>query len=52
MGIDGVGEITQQKLLQHFKSIKRLKAAPIEEVEAIVGKSLAQKVKKGLEQRG
>ena len=52
MGIDGVGEITQQKLLQHFKSIKRLKAAPIEEVEAVVGKSLAQKVMKGLEQRG
>ena len=52
MGIDGVGEVTQQKLLQHFKSIKRLKAAPIEEVEAVVGKSLAQKVMKGLEQRG
>ena len=52
MGIDGVGEVTQQKLLQHFKSIKRLKAAPLEEVEAVVGKSLAQKVMKGLEQRG
>ena len=52
LGIDGVGEATQQKLLQHFKSIKRLKAAPIEEVESVVGKSLAQKVMKGLEQRG
>ncbi len=52
LGIQGVGEATQQKLLQHFKSIKRLKAAPVEEIEKIVGKSLAQKVKKGLEERG
>ena len=46
--IKGVGEATQQKLLQHFKSVKRLKAASLEEIEAIVGKSMAQKIKRDL----
>ncbi len=46
--IKGVGEATQQKLLQHFKSVKRLKAASLEEIEAVVGKSMAQKIKRGL----
>ena len=46
--IKGVGEATQQKLLQHFKSVKRLKAASLEEIEAVVGKSMAQKIKKEL----
>lgn len=46
--IRGVGESTQQKLLQHFKSLKRLQAAPVEEIEEIVGKKMAQIVVKGL----
>ena len=46
--IKGVGEATQQKLLQHFKSVKRLKAASLEEIEAVVGKSIAQKIKREL----
>ena len=46
--IKGVGEATQQKLLQHFKSVKRLKAASLEEIEAVVGKSMAQKIKRDL----
>lgn len=46
--IKGVGEATQQKLLQHFKSVKRLKSASLEEIEAVVGKSMAQKIKRGL----
>ena len=46
--IKGVGEATQQKLLQHFKSVKRLKAASLEEIEAVVGKSMAQKIKREL----
>ena len=46
--IKGVGEATQQKLLQHFKSVKRLKAASLEEIEAVVGKSMALKIKRGL----
>lgn len=39
--IRGIGEVTQQKLLQHFKSVKRLKAAPLEEIEAVVGRKTA-----------
>ena len=46
--IKGVGEATQQKLLQHFKSVKRLKAASLKEIEAVVGKSMAQKIKREL----
>ena len=46
--IKGIGEATQQKLLQHFKSLKRLQAAPVEEIEEIVGKKMAQIVVKGL----
>ncbi len=39
--IKGVGEATQQKLLQHFKSVKRIREASREEIEAIVGKKMA-----------
>lgn len=42
--IKGVGEATEQKLLQHFKSIKRLKSATREEIEAVVGKSMANRI--------
>ena len=48
LNIKGVGEATQQKLLQHFKSVKRLKAASLEEIEAIIGKRMAQIIKKEL----
>jgi excinuclease ABC subunit C len=40
--IKGVGEATQQKLLQHFKSVKRLKAASLEEIAAVVGPKMAE----------
>ena len=46
--IKGVGEATQQKLLQHFKSVKRLKAAPREEIEAIVGPKMAELIIRNL----
>lgn len=46
--IKGVGEATQQKLLQHFKSVKRIKAASREEIEEIVGKKMASLVIGGL----
>ena len=48
LGIDGVGEATQEKLLRHFKSVKRIKEAPIEEIERIVGKRMAAIVVAGL----
>ena len=46
--IKGVGEATQQKLLQHFKSVKRLKAASIEEIAAIVGPKMAELISTNL----
>ncbi|WP_410877980.1 excinuclease ABC subunit UvrC [Myroides sp. DW712] len=37
--VPGIGEKTKTKLMNHFKSIKRLKEAPVEEIESIIGKS-------------
>ena len=37
--IEGIGEKTAEKLLQHFKSVKKLKNADIKEIESVVGKS-------------
>ncbi|MFN8274582.1 MAG: excinuclease ABC subunit UvrC [Flavobacteriaceae bacterium] len=42
--IPGVGEKTMQTLLQHFKSVKRLKLATEEEISAVVGASKAKKI--------
>jgi len=46
--IPGVGEASETKLLRHFHSIKRIKDATLEEVAAVVGQSLAQKIKESL----
>jgi excinuclease ABC subunit C len=43
--IPGIGAATSEKLLQHFKSVKRLKDASAEEIEGIVGKAATKKVK-------
>ena len=43
--ISGVGETTERKLLSAYKSVKRIAEAPVEEISAIVGKSLAAKIK-------
>ncbi len=40
--MEGIGAATQKKLLNHFKSIKRIKSASLEDIEAIVGKQKAQ----------
>ena len=42
--IQGVGEATAAKLLGHFKSVKRVREASLEDLEAVVGKALAAKV--------
>jgi excinuclease ABC subunit C len=42
--IPGVGEVTRQKLLRHFGSIKRMMAASQEEWAAVVGKATAAKM--------
>lgn len=40
--IKGIGEKSKQLLLQHFKSVKRIKAASKEEISAIVGNAKAE----------
>ena len=42
--IKGIGEKSKQALLQHFKSIKRIRQATIEEVAAVIGESKAKLV--------
>ena len=44
--IKGLGVITKEKLLKHFKSVAKLKAATFEEVAAVVGVAKARLVKK------
>lgn len=39
--IEGIGEKTAEKLLKHFKSVKKLKAAELVEIEKVIGKSKA-----------
>jgi excinuclease ABC subunit C len=42
--IGGIGEKTSEKLLQHFGSLARVRAAAAEEIEAVIGKSAAKKL--------
>lgn len=42
--VPGVGEVTEQKLISHFKSLKRVREASLEELSAVVGPSLAGKI--------
>ncbi|EON77328.1 Excinuclease ABC subunit C [Lunatimonas lonarensis] len=42
--IPGIGKNTAEKLLSHFKSVKKIKAATKEELEAIIGKDKTQKL--------
>lgn len=37
--VPGIGEKTKTKLMNHFKSVKRIKEASIEEIESIIGKA-------------
>jgi excinuclease ABC subunit C len=45
-GLEGIGEKTALKLLKHFKSVKKIKEAPFEEIENLVGKKKAEIIKK------
>ena len=42
--IKGIGKKTADKLLTHFKSVKRLREATLEEMESVIGKSATQAV--------
>lgn len=46
--INGVGKLTTNKLLSHFKSISKIKTASFEEVEAVIGTSKAKIIKNHL----
>lgn len=43
-GIPGIGEKTMLTLIQHFKSVKRLKLASEKEISTLVGASKAKKI--------
>ena len=43
--IAGVGKKTIEKLLQHFSSVTRIKAATQNEIEQVVGEKIAEKIK-------
>ena len=46
--IQGIGEKTAEKLIKHFKSVKKLKEAQLEEIEKVIGKSKAKVVHQSL----
>jgi excinuclease ABC subunit C len=46
--IKGIGDNTAQKLLRHFKSVKKIREASQEELEKVVGKAKAKIVLEGL----
>ena len=46
--IKGIGPKTKDALLAHFKSVKRIKAASLEELEALIGNAKAKAVMEGL----
>lgn len=37
--VPGIGEKTKTKLMNHFKSVKRIQEAPITEIESVIGKA-------------
>jgi excinuclease ABC subunit C len=44
-GLQGIGSKSALKLLQRFKSVKKIKEAPLEELVKIVGKAKAEILK-------
>lgn len=44
--LKGIGKATTEKLLRHFKSVKKVKEASQEDLEAVVGKSKASLIMK------
>lgn len=46
--IKGVGEKTKTALLKHFKSVKRIKEASIEDIKEVVGEAKAKVIKESL----
>lgn len=42
--VEGIGEARKKKLLNHFKSVKKMKEASLEELEAVIPKNTAVKL--------
>ncbi|MFK8101832.1 MAG: excinuclease ABC subunit UvrC [Saprospiraceae bacterium] len=49
--IAGIGEKTSEKLLTHFKSVKKIKEVPEAELTTLIGKAAAQKIRKHFDQQ-
>ncbi len=49
--IKGVGEKTRTALLRHFKSVKRIREATVEDIAAVTGPSLARTIHSALNPR-
>ena len=47
-GIKGVGSVTRETLMKHFKSLKRLRSAEEKEIAAVVGAAKAKIIIEGL----
>jgi len=50
--IGGIGEKTATQLLQHFKSVKKIKETNFEDLTAVVGKSKAKLIMDHLQKKG
>ncbi|MFN8394665.1 MAG: excinuclease ABC subunit UvrC [Bacteroidia bacterium] len=48
--LPGVGKGTADKLLQHFRSVKKVKEANLDELIAVIGQSRAALIKKAIEE--
>lgn len=44
-GLEGIGRKTADKLLRHFRSVKKIREAALEEIEKIVGRKKAEQIK-------
>lgn len=42
--VEGIGEVRKKQIWKHFKSMKRLKEATVEEIAAVVPKAVAQNI--------
>lgn len=50
--IKGIGGKTVDKLLAHYRSIKNIREAPLEDLQALIGKDKARALVEGLGRRG
>ena len=49
--IEGIGTKSIQTLLRHFRTVEKVRTAPLEEVAGIVGQAKARKIKAYFEQQ-